>query len=339
MKKKYFYCVIGSIFMTIYAAYKTNQFDSFLTASLAWSAILCFFIICIYNSEAKKKIIDIESETATKKSSKERVSPKASLCILGILAVVFLFGCVKTIAFGGNDSNNPLQESAESTEAISMESESLTEFPEEIVPETESELSSVPPKTINNDVDVNFVSSVRNDATGNWRLARVATQKEVQEYALDYYNAYFESDTEIHAIINFSLNTTNKLAKSIPDVLNVTVYDYVSKEEHDAKALFSGTLLADYEVNVSTGEITQLYPDQTISEIPDDQDDQELSNNPEPENTAETPTPNVDMVWISATGSKYHSVSNCGRMDPNKARQVTKDEAIQMDLEACSKCY
>ena len=45
------------------------------------------------------------------------------------------------------------------------------------------------------------------------------------------------------------------------------------------------------------------------------------------------------MVWLSATGSKYHSRNDCGRMNPSKARQVTRSEAIAEGYEACQKCW
>lgn len=43
-------------------------------------------------------------------------------------------------------------------------------------------------------------------------------------------------------------------------------------------------------------------------------------------------------VWLSATGSKYHSIPDCGNMNPNKARQVTQSEAEAMGDGACKKC-
>ena len=55
-----------------------------------------------------------------------------------------------------------------------------------------------------------------------------------------------------------------------------------------------------------------------------------------------TPTekPVVDvMVWLPATGEKYHNKNNCGRMNPSKARQVTKSEAERRGYEPCGKCY
>ena len=45
------------------------------------------------------------------------------------------------------------------------------------------------------------------------------------------------------------------------------------------------------------------------------------------------------MVWLSATGSKYHSINNCGKMNPDKATQVSESEAINMGLEKCNKCW
>ena len=63
--------------------------------------------------------------------------------------------------------------------------------------------------------DISFVvSNVRNDVTGNWRIATIAENIEMQDYALDYYKEYFKSDDEIHAIVNFNYKTTNCLFAS-----------------------------------------------------------------------------------------------------------------------------
>lgn len=56
---------------------------------------------------------------------------------------------------------------------------------------------------------------------------------------------------------------------------------------------------------------------------------------PEPE----APTPVGDTVCLSATGSKYHRINNCGRMDPGRARAVSLEEAVSQGYEKCSKCY
>ncbi len=107
--------------------------------------------------------------------------------------------------------------------------------------------------------DVDFSSSYRNDVTGRWRLARIAENKPIEEYVLDYYHNYFESDDEVHIIINFTLNTTNRILV-FGNLLDVATMEYVDKEEHDAKIACSGMLLSEYHVNIDTGEIEKIGP-------------------------------------------------------------------------------
>lgn len=103
--------------------------------------------------------------------------------------------------------------------------------------------------------DISFVvTNVPNDMTGNLRIALISENIEIQDCALDYYKEYFKSDDEIHAIVNFNYKTTTKIFV-MENLLDVSVYEYVDKEEHDAKLLFSGMLLKEYHINKETGEI------------------------------------------------------------------------------------
>lgn len=56
-------------------------------------------------------------------------------------------------------------------------------------------------------------------------------------------------------------------------------------------------------------------------------------------NTSGSGTATTNQVWISETGSKYHKVNDCGRMNPDKAQKVTKSKAESMGLEPCDKCF
>ena len=47
----------------------------------------------------------------------------------------------------------------------------------------------------------------------------------------------------------------------------------------------------------------------------------------------------TQMVWKSETGSKYHSIPNCGRMNPNNATHITLEQAQSLGLGRCSKCF
>lgn len=54
---------------------------------------------------------------------------------------------------------------------------------------------------------------------------------------------------------------------------------------------------------------------------------------------AESQVPAGDTVWLSATGTKYHRINNCGKMNPDKARQVFLEDAIKQNYEKCDKCF
>lgn len=47
----------------------------------------------------------------------------------------------------------------------------------------------------------------------------------------------------------------------------------------------------------------------------------------------------LKTVWLSATGSKYHTINHCGKMNPAKAVQVSLEEAIKQGMEPCDKCF
>lgn len=53
----------------------------------------------------------------------------------------------------------------------------------------------------------------------------------------------------------------------------------------------------------------------------------------------QTQEPQEEMVWISATGSKYHSRPDCGQMDPSTSWQLSVSEAEAQGYEPCKKCH
>jgi len=57
-----------------------------------------------------------------------------------------------------------------------------------------------------------------------------------------------------------------------------------------------------------------------------------------PVETSPSETAPSIVAWLSATGSKYHSINNCGNMNPSKARQTTVDAASGA-YEPCNKCW
>lgn len=98
---------------------------------------------------------------------------------------------------------------------------------------------------------------VPNDVTESWKYVTTALSTDFTEYDLSYYNTYFSDNKEIHAIINFTNNTTAKISV-IGNMLDVTIYEYVDKEEHDADLLYSGKLLKEYFVYIDNGDIEEV---------------------------------------------------------------------------------
>lgn len=108
------------------------------------------------------------------------------------------------------------------------------------------------------DIDGKFsCSDVRNDVTGNWRVSTIAANVQMVDYALNYYEKYFKNDNQIHCIVNFNYNTTTKITTD-GYILYVTVYDYINGEEHDARKMFTGTVLAEYMIYTDNGDVEKI---------------------------------------------------------------------------------
>lgn len=101
--------------------------------------------------------------------------------------------------------------------------------------------------------------AVNNDVTGNWRLTKIwdDSLSNIQDYMLDYYQKHFKNNDEIHAIINFGLNTTNKI-QILNNSIYLTIHEYVENEEYDAKDLFTGKVLAEYKIYADNGDIERI---------------------------------------------------------------------------------
>ena len=148
----------------------------------------------------------------------------------------------------------PNTESADTTKdedtAQAAVSEDTSEQKEDAAADAEDQTSAID--------GIKFtVSDVRNDKTGNWRISLIAENIEMQNCALDYYKHYFKDDKEIHAIVNFNYNTTTKISV-VGNKLDVSVFEYVKKEEPDANLLFSGQLLKEYLVDKETGAVEEV---------------------------------------------------------------------------------
>lgn len=105
--------------------------------------------------------------------------------------------------------------------------------------------------------DLTFYSSVPNDVTGRWRMGVYYSGSSPEKIAYDYYRAFFEDDTEQHALINLE-NRTSACLNIYDDKIDVMIYEYVDNEETDADLMFSGMLYGEYQIDRNTGEIEKI---------------------------------------------------------------------------------
>ena len=172
-----------------------------------------------------------------------------------------------------NSSNNEAKakEEAEAKAKEEAEAKAKEEAEAKAKEETEAKENVSTTPTINREniigtsnkdfkkISTSKPTKVRNDTTGNWKLSKIATTDDILEYAKSYYDNNFTSDDEIHAIVNFTLNTTTCVSTLFDNIISVTIHEYVDKEEHDANKLFSGMVLGDYWIYLDNGDIEKIY--------------------------------------------------------------------------------
>lgn len=176
---------------------------------------------------------------------KEKKRKKVGIVLIAII-VLCIIGIIASPSDDKKDDSNPKQTEQQNTEVTEQASETTE-------PKTEEKDE---PAEIDG-VDIIFSDTVRNDKTGNWRLAKVTGDKSAEEYAADYYKQYFKADNEVHAVVNFTLNTTACIT-CVGDTLNVRIYEHIKDEEQYAENLFTGTKYAEYKVDKNTGDVEKV---------------------------------------------------------------------------------
>lgn len=187
---------------------------------------------------------------------------------------------------------------------------------------------------------LNFSPSVRNDVTGRWRISTTSDSIVPADYALEYYNALFSSDDEIHAIWNATLNTTTRITAS-DGLLYVDTLEYVDGEEHDANLLFSGTVLDSKIINIETGqEVSYGDGEETTAVVgftsPPAATSPPVTEAPVQEEATYHGHKASTTVYVSNNG-KIHLKSNCSGM--KNYTTMTLGEAENRGYDECSKCF
>lgn len=171
------------------------------------------------------------------------------LLALACIAALFMGGC------GNASKNEPAPEPQDQQTVTQPAEEPVPSAPQEDEVETEAGANEV------DGISVTYYDTVRNDNTGNWRLAVIADSSDLNDYVADFYKEYITDDAQLLGIVNLTLNTTTRVKRIMGDWLEVTVMEYQDGEEHDAKMLFGGDVLKTYWINSETGEVDENLDD------------------------------------------------------------------------------
>lgn len=194
-----------------------------------------------------------------------------SLAAVIIGAIAIILSAIITVSNGKKDTITDTAKEAASAEAIEQADAALEEEPtpavveesaSEVIEEPASEAEQVQETDTEalreafnaklGDTKPIWYTSVHNDVTGNWRELVVYSNKPVDaDLAMEYYDAYFDSDDEIHWITNLYLKTVTRLSK-MGNILNVATSEYQDGEENDAKKLGGGMALGSFAVDMDT---------------------------------------------------------------------------------------
>lgn len=180
-------------------------------------------------------------------------------------------------------------------------------------------------------------------------------ENEVADYVNDTDNHVLYRVTPVFSGDNLLASGVIIEAKSVEDngagvQFNVYCYnvqpgisiDYIDGQSWEDES--SNTSESDNEETQATAVLQEQTATQsdTISSQQEQSAEQTYNaGGQEQPSVSETPAASGGdtMVWLSATGEKYHSINNCGRMNPDNATQVTEEYAINNGYGKCSKCW
>ncbi|MCD8153542.1 MAG: MBL fold metallo-hydrolase [Clostridiales bacterium] len=129
--------------------------------------------------------------------------------------------------------------------------------------------------------------------------------------------------------------TMEKLSSMEISVFRTDVQGSFAAVSNGAEITWTQEPCNDYSDGDSQGDTTAAGQTQTSGQSVEEEASAVVTQEP----AAESADTNEAMVWISATGSKYHNKNNCGNMNPDKAYQMTLSDAQAAGYEACKKCY
>lgn len=151
---------------------------------------------------------------------------------------------------------------------------------------------------------------------------------DIYEQLISAYGDYFPADAAQYAVDHL----TNVWEPEEPEPVP-TAQDNAEMASSDMTG--QAVPAADENVGQPEGEPVTMTAERNNVPQSEESVNVEGPSVPEPE----VSVPAGTLVWLSATGEKYHRINDCGRMNPDRARQVTLEEALRGGFGQCKNCY
>lgn len=274
--------------------------------------------------------------------------------VIGIVGGVVVLGSVGA-AIGGNDDKgtSSLSSSSSVVSSISQTSVISSNFSSNQVdpPQRETAIGK-------SDKDVDELTpspttpqTVHNDKTGNLRYAGFGNKDvDFSKYALSYYEKRFASDKEIHAIMNFTDQTTTRITCG-NGMLFVTVFKYVKGEDYDVDLMFTGDIINDYIVYTDNGDIEEIANPEDLNSFTSEAISFISSVEPPPSSTApenhfndySNPEQQNTTEYVLNTETFKIHFASCNDVkriaEENYATTTNFDWAVSNGYTSCGHCH
>lgn len=258
-------------------------------------------------------------------------------CAVGLVLIVLILGAIGSC--GGDNTETSVPNSTEST--------TITETME---PDTEPEPAAQPEPNTSEKVDALALEAKAAVAEG----VTDAQRDEAVTFIVDHYPDYYTDNEVMEQAMAYGFWLEYAYQD---DEASQTYAELGTDVSQGIKYVYRGAeTVEDATTQESLRQIQEHLEELGLVEQPDQQEVTEptteaVSQEPTTETTAPVtqPTeqlapepvapaePQEEMVWIPASGSKYHRKSSCSGMEG--PRQVTKSEAISMGFDPCGRCY
>lgn len=149
-----------------------------------------------------------------------------------------------------------------------------------------------------------------------------------------YYDMSDEEKSKVDIFLDSQYNELSGLAQeNYKELYDNSINDRNSSKERIAKEEEEARKAAEEEAKRKVEEEARIAEQERIAQeqarVAQEQQSQEVYQ----EDTQ------TQMVWKSQSGKKYHSIPDCGNMNPNKATQIPLSSAQSQGLGKCSNCW